>query len=609
MPEMKEETAPKNGAERLITRAAASWFAADWIMFLTGSGKFTKKDFLADRSILVFLLIAAAFFGIFSLLTTLYRAYRTSASDPVPDRFCLTAVAILTSLAAVYKNVNVAFTCVMTALTCFLICWTVPAVPAPKKGGALLNGKRGKAVGITLTAAAALFYAAFVGTMTVCRYLNYVTPNFDFGLFVNMFYRMKTTGLPLITSERDRLLSHFAVHFSPAYYLVLPFYMIFPSPVTLQLAQAFLIASGAIPVYLIAKKKGISPVGAGCAAIVYALWPAMSGGCFYDMHENMFLAPFLLWTFFFFEADKPIPMYVFALLTCSVKEDAPVYVAFFALYVLLSGRDRKGVLHGTMLLALSVLWFLGATWYLNKYGLGVMSYRYEDYISGGGGLFEVIVTVIKNPLLVFNNIVKKENLEFIGLTAVPLCALPFVTGRPSRLILVCPYLLINLMPSYQYQHSIYFQYVFGAGAFLVYATALNLADMKPEVRRRAIPCVVCASLLFFASSTYAQKGYYYRSYLNQKEDNAKIAEVLKAVPDDASVRCSTFFLAHIADRDEIYALKTDQDTDYCVLDLRYDTEYSKGGDLEAFLKEGWEIVAIEEDLAAVLKAPETVPIP
>lgn len=603
-----EKTEPRITAEKLITRAAASWFAADWILFLTGESKFTKKDFLADRSIFLFLLLAAVFFGVFSLLTALYRSFMTSPKDVVPDRFCLSAVAFLTSLAAVYKNETVAFTCVMTAVMCFLICWTVRGCEKREtKKKELLNDGTKKGVGFSLAVIAFAVYGAFVGVMTVCRYLNYVTPNFDFGLFVNMFYRMRTTGLPDVTCERDRLLSHFAVHFSPAYYLILPFYMLFPSPVTLQLAQAIFIASGAFPIYKIARKKGLSPIASGCASLVYAFWPAMSGGCFYDIHENMFLAPFLLWTFYFFEAEKPIPMYLFALLTCSVKEDAPVYIAFFALYVLLSKRDRDGVLHGTMLLGSAILWFLGATWYLNKYGLGVMSYRYEDYISGGGGLGEVIVTVIKNPLLVFNNIVKKENLEFIGLTVVPLCALPFVTRKPSRLILACPYILINLMPSYQYQHSIYFQYVFGAGAFLVYAVALNLADMKPDVLRRAVPCVVCASLLFFASSTYVQKGYYYKSYLRQKEDNAKIAEVLKAVPDDASVRCSTFFLAHIADRDEIYALKTEQNVEYCVLDLRYDTEYSKGGDLEAFQKEGWTVVKMEKDLAAVLKAPETVP--
>ena len=38
------------------------------------------------------------------------------------------------------------------------------------------------------------------------------------------------TGLPDVSCERDVLMSHFAVHISPIYYLLLPFYALFPSP-------------------------------------------------------------------------------------------------------------------------------------------------------------------------------------------------------------------------------------------------------------------------------------------------------------------------------------------------------------------------------------------
>ena len=56
--------------------------------------------------------------------------------------------------------------------------------------------------------------------------------------------------------------------------------------------------------------------------LIYALFPAISTGCFYDIHENCFLAPLLLWLFYFFEKEKWIPMYISALLVLAVKEDA-----------------------------------------------------------------------------------------------------------------------------------------------------------------------------------------------------------------------------------------------------------------------------------------------
>lgn len=59
------------------------------------------------------------------------------------------------------------------------------------------------------------------------RYYKLCTPAFDFGIFTQMFENMKDGLGPVTTVERNYELSHFAVHFSPAYYLMLPFYMLF----------------------------------------------------------------------------------------------------------------------------------------------------------------------------------------------------------------------------------------------------------------------------------------------------------------------------------------------------------------------------------------------
>src|SRR5699024_7070503 len=93
-------------------------------------------------------------------------------------------------------------------------------------------------------------FVAFVGGFGVFRYLTYSAPNYDFGLFSQMFYYMKETFMPLTTSERGTLLSHFAIHVSPIFYLLLPGYLIFPNPMYLQIMQAVILASGVIPLYL-----------------------------------------------------------------------------------------------------------------------------------------------------------------------------------------------------------------------------------------------------------------------------------------------------------------------------------------------------------------------
>ena len=79
---------------------------------------------------------------------------------------------------------------------------------------------------LCLTAVAALVFFLFVSLWTVCRVLTYRAPTYDLGIFSQMFHQMRTTGLPTTTLERDGLLSHFDVHVSPIYYLLLPFYFL-----------------------------------------------------------------------------------------------------------------------------------------------------------------------------------------------------------------------------------------------------------------------------------------------------------------------------------------------------------------------------------------------
>nr|WP_289707141.1 DUF2079 domain-containing protein [Enterocloster clostridioformis] len=56
---------------------------------------------------------------------------------------------------------------------------------------------------------------------------------------------------PLTTCERDGLLSHFAVHLSPVFYVLLPFYKLVPRPETLLVLQSLVVISGMVPLCLL----------------------------------------------------------------------------------------------------------------------------------------------------------------------------------------------------------------------------------------------------------------------------------------------------------------------------------------------------------------------
>ena len=262
--------------------------------------------------------------------------------------------------------------------------------------------------------AALIFALVAVCGVGVLRYKTYSAPNFDFGIFVNMYHNMKTRFLPLVTSERDRLLSHFAVHISPAVYLALPFYALFPFPETIQIFQAVVLISGVIPLLLICKNRGLTRFQTTLISVAYMLAPALACGTFYDFHENCFLPALLLWLFYFYEKDKKIPMYIFAVLLLTVKEDAAVYLAFFALYVIFSNlskepEKKKNILHGAALFSLACVWFIAATTLLQVFGTGTMETgRYGNYIYGDGGFAGIIKTLFVNPAYIFSEMSDPE---------------------------------------------------------------------------------------------------------------------------------------------------------------------------------------------------------
>ena len=311
--------------------------------------------------------------------------------------------------------------------------------------------------GMTRVAIVAGVITAFISICMVFRYLSFGSPNFDMGLFSQMFHYMKTTGRMLNTSERDHLMSHMCVHISPMFYTILPFYMLVSSPVTLEVMQAVVIAIAVIPLCRLAEYKGMSRRAALIICIIYCFYPVISGGCFYDIHENMFL-PVLIFTFLLYmEKDNMTGILISAILICLVKEDAPVFLMFIALYMIIGKRMYK---KGFIILILSIVYFVIACKIIEIIGTGIISDRFNNMIAeGNGNITGIIKTVINNPAYIITQIMDKSKIAYILKTLGVLLFIPLCTRKWSRFILLGPYIMFNLMSDYEYFHSIYFHLV------------------------------------------------------------------------------------------------------------------------------------------------------
>ena len=267
----------------LVRSVLASWLFAvclEWFLFPASARNLSSDAPMPEGSLLRVLAITAV--GT-ALLLTLAR--RRSCVPAV--RIAVLVLTTVLLAAALFANrfKYFAAACALLALAAAVYAvrgWRTDAEPEPEPRPA---GK----VWAWLTALLALGLLAGVSAWSVSRVRGLSVSSFDFGLFRWMFYSMTKTGRMLTTLERNGVLSHFAVHFSPIYYLLLPFYWLFPQPETLEIAQAAVMASAILPLWLLGKRHGLSGLSRTLLCMTLAVYPAFVGGAGYDLHENCFL--------------------------------------------------------------------------------------------------------------------------------------------------------------------------------------------------------------------------------------------------------------------------------------------------------------------------------
>ena len=423
-----------------------------------------------------------------------------------------------------------------------------------------------------VTVAIVIIFTALLSVVSILRYKSYNSPSFDFGIFAQTFEYIKKTGLPLNTLERSRLMSHFGVHFSPFLYLLFPFYAIFPRAETVLVLQAAAVSAGAIPVYLICKKLGISPLKTVFWTLIYSLYPAFTAACVTDFHENKFITLLLLFALYFALCKKRAPFIVFTLLLLTVKEDCALYTGVLSLWLIISGRWRKT---GLITLLISAVYFSAASWAVSALGDGIMSSRLSAYYSErhSGSIAAAVRNVLLNIGYLFKNVFDKDKIGYVLYTLLPLIFLPLKQKKASSYILFIPLIVENLMLTWQYQYDIRYQYGYGSGGFLIFLALLSLADSEEMKKRFYTLAALAASLILFTGANSARFSGYIKNYRGSAEGIKQTDECIERIPE-GSVMANTFIASHMYKRDVVYPgmplyYNFDGEVDYIVLDTRF----------------------------------------
>lgn len=182
---------------------------------------------------------------------------------------------------------------------------------------------------------AAALFAAYTA-VSVLRYRRMETLSWDLGIFEQAVRGYAHLRAP-VADLKGPGANILGDHFSPVTALLAPFYRLFPTPLTLLVAQAALFALSAVPVTRCAAR--LLGRGAGLAlGVAYGLSWGLQRAVEFDFHEICFAVPLIAFSLEAVLAGRARAALCWALPLVVVKEDLGLTLAAIAVVVALRTR-------------------------------------------------------------------------------------------------------------------------------------------------------------------------------------------------------------------------------------------------------------------------------
>ena len=447
-------------------------------------------------------------------------------------------------------------------------------------------GARSERLALALTLLVGALYAWRMSALALQHFTNMRSQIYDLGIYDNLLWN--TTFGEFLRCTFIKGGNHAAAHFDPILYLLTPIYRLAPRPQTLLSIQAFWLATGVVPLYLIGRRLGGSGWIGALLATLYALYPPLHGANLFDFHSITLVVPFLLWGLWLLDDGAPWPFWLVFALTLATREDMSLLSCFVGFYVIVTlrrpwlGLSIIGV--SIAYLAFVKLTIMPDPGLLMKPTRDTYSYIYfyKDMIphtsEGAKGL---VVSFFTNPAFVLEHMLSAKKVFHLLALLVPLMGLPLLARRRYPLFLYG--LLFLFLSSRKHMYSIHFQY----NAVILPYLLVGVMDGLEVAGRRwggarpvalkvalALGCLVNTGLVgakfgILRPNASFRAGWEPLLRKPPKGVDERYAwffhKVRKLIPPDASVSASSRLGPHVSGRAEVYRFPVIRDADYVMV--------------------------------------------
>lgn len=354
--------------------------------------------------------------------------------------------------------------------------------------------------------------------------------------------------------------------------LISPLYLIFSNVRTLLVFQAFALALGALPTYLIAnnifKNKNISLA----FVLMYLQNPSIHWTSIYDFHSVAIAIPLLLFVFYFGLTNKWKLFLIFSFLAILTKENVALTVGVISLTLIFTNRRFFSPKFGI------VLFLIGLVYSFVMIKKVLPSFSQNGYMYGGWYL-EVLERIKETswytvPVeLIRNYILTPDALTYIYLLLRPFGFLS-ILGLPL-LIISSPDLAINLLSDHAEMRSIMMHYdsavipgvvisaIYGAYFWMIFVKKKTSRDDKLQkyiVHSPIAIATIASMVVFYRSSPIPNFPNCYCRIFDVSREDRLFEEVLSDLPIDASISASPEIRPHVSHREHSYTLPVATDS-------------------------------------------------
>lgn len=427
-----------------------------------------------------------------------------------------------------------------------------------------------------VTAMTIVFAVAF-SLWSVRRYDEFFAARFDLGNMTQAVWSAAQGDLFMSTGLGGEQFSRLGAHVEPILFAFAPLWRVWPSPTMLVVVQAIVVATAAVPAYLLARHWLGDRVLSVAFAAVVLLHPATQWATLFDFHPVTLAVPLLLWAVWAAATGRDLLLAITLVLALATKEHVGLAVGVFGVWVALSlGRRRAGALIGIGGLLWSVL-AIGviAPHYRGGATNALVSDRYGDLGDSPGAVLRTLVT---RPWEALEIAASPDRAWYLLALLLPVLGLSVFA--PLLAAAALPDLLVNLLSSRPEQHAIEYHYGAVIVPFLVAAairggaTLRTRLESRPPGPRAGAGALVAAALIagyLLGPMPFWQHvpgGSQVR--VEQLAANPRAATLHAAValiPADAVVSAGNTVGGHLSARRRILTFPRIDDAEWVVIDL------------------------------------------